>query len=261
MQSSAASGAGIAKRDGQPADPLATIFCIRAGEQPAASVNRLADRVRRHLTRAVQVICLTDDPAGIGADVTCHRMPEMPLLGNERGEWHKLAVFAPEIVALASGDTALFLDCDALAVGSLDGLFDVPGECLMARSQYGLFRRANASVFRFSPRRSSDVFIQFCLNHHRIRRKSRDAAEYLARYMDSFGALGFWQRGWCADFVTDCIAPWPWRRWQPPTVPHGARVVMFRHGLTPSYASQGGTCARGRFLPAPWINEAEDGPW
>lgn len=234
---------------------VATVLCMNWGAKYSPEyVNRLYGMVARQLWQPVRFLCLTDNPDGIRADVACHPIPDLPLPSG-LGSWRKLAAFSPKVAGLL-GETAIFLDLDLVIVGALEPFFEQSGEFLIIRDwRRPLTRAGNASVFRFSPQRSTDLFDQYCRDAEHITRKFRTVGEYLTRYMADFGALGFWSNGWCASFKQDCIPGWPWRLWQTPTVPEGSRILVFHGEPKPPQALAGGICERGQYCAAPWIAE------
>jgi len=79
-----------------------TVLCMKWGTKYGPEyVDRLYGMVARNLARPFRFVCLTDDPAGIRAEVTCAPIPKLPPIAQpkERG-WLKLASFSPELAGL-----------------------------------------------------------------------------------------------------------------------------------------------------------------
>ena len=247
----------VADRNMDKADNV-TVLCMKWGAKYGPEyVNRLYGMAMRHISRPTRVVCLTDNPKGIRSEVACHPLPELPLLDNsiERG-WCKIGAFAPEVAELLD-ETVLYLDLDIVIVDSLDPLFDQPGSFLIIHDWYHkLARIGNSSVFRFHPRRSTEVFTQYCRDFERISKKHRNEQEYLTTYMADAGALGFWPRGWCVSFRRDCVPWWPWRLWQTTRKPEGSRILVF-HGdpKPPDVLAEVPAGERAPYYAAPWLAE------
>ena len=70
----------------------------------------------------------------------------MSLDGPERG-WNKLAVFSETLYDLKG--KVLCLDLDLIITGSLDDLFDCPGEVMIIKDWIKKDGTGNSSVYRF----------------------------------------------------------------------------------------------------------------
>lgn len=89
----------------------------------ADDVNRLAVQVRNNLARPHKFVCFTDNPEGIHDWIVTR-----PLWGDyldfSDGCYARLKLFGKEGRELVGSDAFLWLDLDALIVGSLDGIVD-----------------------------------------------------------------------------------------------------------------------------------------
>ncbi len=95
------------------------------------SVNRKAAELRRHLALPHDVVCITDDPAGLASHIRV--IPLWPE-GRELGAcWCRLKAFSPEMASLI-GPRFVWIDLDSIVVGPLDPLFDRPDPFLLYRS-------------------------------------------------------------------------------------------------------------------------------
>lgn len=84
----------------------------------ADHVNRFASMVNRHLSMPHEIVCITDDPAGI--DRSAVRIVPMWDDVREFGMcWTRLKVFKPEMADLI-GPRFVSIDLDCVIVGSLD---------------------------------------------------------------------------------------------------------------------------------------------
>jgi hypothetical protein len=217
-------------------------------------VNRLYAMTARHLARPFRFVCLTDDPAGIRADVACAPIPALPPIAQpkERG-WSKLASFSPELRGLV-GETVLYLDLDVIVMGALDPLFEHPGVLPLIRDWYHPVRRiGNSSVYRYRPADQHALFDAFCRDVDAIVMRIRNEQEYLSEYLKARGDLTFWPDAWCQSFRVSCLAPWPLRAWRTPKRPKDCRVLVFHGEPKPPEALVGRPGFGQTFRPAPWI--------
>lgn len=82
-------------------------------------VNRMANMLRRHLSRPYELVCVTDDTAGLDSSIRVIELPsEVAALP---GEYRKLYVFHRSLAARI-GARVLMLDLDLVIVGPIDEL-------------------------------------------------------------------------------------------------------------------------------------------
>jgi hypothetical protein len=233
----------------------ATVLCMKWGTKYGPEyVNRLYAMVARRLARPFRFVCLTDDAAGIRADVACAPIPALPPIAQpkERG-WLKLASFSPELAGLL-GDEVLYLDLDVVILGSLGPLFEHPGVLPLIRDWYHPVRLVgNSSVYRYRPADQYALFDAFRADADAIVGRVRNEQEFLSEYLEARGELSFWPKAWCQSFRVSCLAPWPLRAWQTPRKPPDCRVLVFHGEPKPPEALVGRPGLGQTFRPAPWI--------
>ena len=237
--------------------PLRNVICMKWGDKYGPEyVNRLYAMVRRHLTGDFRMVCLTDDPHGIRAEVVCFTIPplELPPGIPERG-WTKLATFAADLHGLRG--TALFLDLDVVIVGPLDAFFTEPGEFLIIHDYKRPWRiTGNSSVYRYTLGAHPDVLEYFRTHFEQVRSKFRNEQAYLSDFMHRKGLLSYWPAAWCPSFKYHCIPRWPRNYWLPPFIPQDARIVIFHGECNPPDALAGRRNRRFRFIkPTGWVAE------
>lgn len=249
------------------------VICMKWGTLYGPEyVNRLYSGVKRHLEGAFRFICFTDDTSGVSSAIECQPLPDTGSPDTQDTRWRKLALFREGLAGL-QGPT-LFLDLDVVIVASLQPFFDHPGrfvaiqdaQLFPARWSRKLFRPAreefyqrvaNTSVFRFEAGTHTDALLRFNREHADVLAGYRNEQEYLSDHLFGQQALSFWPRDWCVSFKHDCVPP-GWRsRWQDPTCPLGARIVVFagRPKMGEVVAGGGGRWYR-RIGPAPWLIQA-----
>ncbi len=215
----------------------AYVVCMKWGTRFSPEyVNVLHGAVFRHLNRPHQFVCFTDDPAGIVAGVDTRPLPYagLPEARLRNGGWLKLAVFRPGL--FESAGPVLFLDLDVAIIDSLDPLYDTdPDTPLRIIRDWrpwpqSLYRRpgviGNSSVFRFEANGQPQIFERFADDPDAAYRNFRNEQRFLTRHADG---LDYWPDAWCRSFKRHCMGAPPLRPFRRPSVPDGARVVVF-HG-------------------------------
>lgn len=233
------------------------VLCMKWGTKYGPEyVNRLYAMVRRHLPGEFQFVCLTDDDRGVRSDVQCLPIPDLALPEGipERG-WRKLTTFAADLHGLRG--TALFLDLDVVIIDAIDVFFELPGEFLIIHDWKRPRRvTGNSSVYRFELGVHSDVLENFRLDHAKARSEFRNEQAYLSAVLFRQGKLAYWPAAWCASWKYHCIPAFPTNYWRAPSIPAGARILIFHGVMNPPDAVEGRSNGNWRRAkPAPWIVE------
>ncbi|MET0517798.1 MAG: glycosyltransferase [Burkholderiaceae bacterium] len=234
------------------------ILCMKWGTKYGPEyVNRLYAMVRRHLRGDFRFVCLTDNGAGVRAEVECLPIPplELPPGSPDRG-WYKLTTFSTDLADLHGlKGTALFLDLDVVIVDDITPFFEVPGEFLIIHDWKRPWRiTGNSSVYRFEIGKYADVLSKFRREFDTIRRQVRNEQAYLSEEMHARGLLKYWDDAWCASYKYHCIPAWPTNYWRAPRIPAGARIIIFHGVMNPPDALAGRSNGNWRHArPARWI--------
>lgn len=240
---------------GASAPGAVTVLCMKWGAKYGPDyVNRLYAMVARRLARPFRFLLLTDDPAGVRADVETAPIPALPPVDQpkERG-WTKIAAFAPEL-APRLAETVLFLDLDVVVMGPLDPLLEQPGAFPMIRDWYQRGRPVgNSSVFRFRPADQGSIFKAFAADSRAISRRFRNEQEFVSAHAHAAGQLSFWPSSWCQSFRVSCLDPWPVRFLTTPRPPKACSVLVFHGEPKPPDAIAGFPAFFQTCRPAPWI--------
>jgi hypothetical protein len=246
------------------------VICMKWGTLYGAHhVNRLFAMVRRHLPGACRFICFTDDDRGLDPAIEALPLPQLrtpPHMQDTR--WLKLACLRRPLADLQG--QALFLDLDLVVVDDLTPFFELPGQLCVVRDA-DLFRRkwvdwfrpqrraqyarvGNTSVFRF-PVGAFDSLVQaFEADPEAVLRAYRNEQEYVTLRLHEQGAVTFWPQAWCRSFKNHCVPRGVASYLRDPTLPPGARIVLFAGNLKQDdvLAGRGGKFYR-RIGPAPWL--------
>ncbi len=223
-----------------PATPK-LVLCIKWGTKYGADdVNRLQRMVARHITPPFQLVCFTDDAAGIDPAVRTLPLPELgcPEPQRTRGKWRKLALWGPSLADLQG--TALFVDLDSVIVGSLDPYFSHgdPEAVILERNwSRPLSGLGQTSVFRFPIGSHPEILEQFRSNPQAIADRYRYEQHFVTACLGR--ELRFWPRGWTRHFRLHCLGPLPLRYLRPARLPAGSRIITFPGGPNPDDARRG----------------------
>lgn len=237
-------------------EEIVNVLCMKWGSKyPADYVNRLHSMVTRNLSRPFRFICLTDDANDLAPGVEFFPLPELSndLAGPERG-WNKLAVFSEHLYDIKG--MVLCLDLDIIITGSLDQLFDHPGEVMIIRDWLKTDGTGNSSVYRFEIGAHPDVLAEFESSFAGIKATYRNEQEYLSAALLAKGALGYWPDHWCSSFKRHCIQPLSLFFARDTLVPEDARIIVF-HGKPDPHEAIAGKSGKWyrRFKPADWISD------
>ena len=233
------------------------IICMKWGDKfPEDYVNRLYAMVDRNLSLPFKFVCFTEYSDGIRDEVEIQPLPELdlPTDAPERG-WRKLTVFKKDFGGL-SGKT-LFLDLDVVIVDNIDDFFSEKGDFLIAHDKKNPTKfEGNSSVFRFEIGQYPQILSCFEQNSEQVKNQVRHEQAYLSREMHKLGKLEYWQDTWVPSFKYCCCPSWLKSWFQAPSIPKGAKIIIF-HGLpNPPEAINGISGKWYRHIqPAPWIAE------
>jgi hypothetical protein len=238
-----------------PRTPERVILCMKWGTKYGPEyVNRLYAMVARHLKGEFRFVCLTDRREGIVAQVECLPIPELALPEGipERG-WKKLTTFATDLHGLRG--TALFLDLDVVIVDDITPFFEQPGEFLIIHDWKRPWRiTGNSSVYRFKLGAHADVLSYFQDHVEAVREKFRNEQAFLSEHLHQQGKLTYWPDDWCASFKYHSIPRFPLNYLRAPSIPAGARIVIFHGVMNPPDALIGRSNGNWRHArPAAWI--------
>ncbi len=97
----------------------------------ADAVNRLRQQLAEHLSIPHDVICITDNPAGIDSGIRI--VPLWQDAAHLGGCWRRLRAFAPDMRELI-GPRFAWIDLDSVIVGSMDEILGRPDDIVLYRS-------------------------------------------------------------------------------------------------------------------------------
>ncbi|MFB9225084.1 hypothetical protein [Paracoccus cavernae] len=257
------------------ADPV-LVICIKWGTLYGADdVNRLAAGVRRHLARPHRFICFTDDALGLDAGIEAMALPELGLpKGHKDTRWQKLALFRKDLFGLKG--TGLFLDLDLVIVDDLEPFFALPGEFFIIRDD-DLFRPkplrkinpardrflhsvGNSSVFRYEVGAHSYILDAYLADPAAATAGYEISQQFQSAQLAKHGNLHYWPRGWCVSFKNDCVPRNFLSYFKDPSLPEGAKIVLFAGNpkMSEVFSGQGNKWYR-RIGKIDWLRKAWQG--
>ena len=219
-------------------------------------VNRLFGMVSRNLTLPFKFVCFTENSDGIHPNVEIFPLPSLGLPDNipERG-WLKLATFQNPLVDLAG--TALFLDLDVVIVDNIDCFVEFDAEFAICFDEKKKKEKiGNSSVYKFNIGSHEDVLKYFQNDFDKVKDSYRNEQAYLSDKINEKNILTFWPKDWTPSFKYHCIPKFPFNLWQEPSIPKGAKIILF-HGKPEPYEAEKGISGKWYryFLPVSWITE------
>jgi hypothetical protein len=216
------------------------VICLKWGTLYAAEyVNVLFSACRRHISGPFRFVCLTDDTAGLNDAIETFPIPQMNLEQGhwDKGGWAKLCVFADDLYGLAG--RCLLIDLDSVIVGSLDALFDHPGDLVVIdvgpnwiKSRQVGEPLAGTGVFVFNLGQNHAVFDTFMANRDVMVARHRIEQVYLQAVAPH---LDFWPDEWVISFKYHLRRPVGLGLVLPPRAPGpNTRIVAFHGAPRPS---------------------------
>lgn len=254
---------------------VANVVCIKWGDKYTADdVNRLYRGVKRFLRRKLRLLCFTDRPAGIAAEIEVHPLPHEPFddaliemmdrscahaKGMKWGAWRKVSLYRRGLAQL--GGPVLGLDLDVVITGPLDELFDfAPGRLCMRqdwKAQKQSLPYGNSSVFRFDPARHGYIYDEFAADPWAAARRAEGREQqHSSMTAMRHGDFAYFPPAWITSFKSEAVPRWPLNLVRAPSIPKDSRVMCFYGVLKMAEAMNGTPWTRRHCsLPAPWLRD------
>jgi len=245
------------------------IMCIKWGTLFGPEyVNRLYSGVRRHISRPVRFLCMTDRGDGLHPDVEVLALPVEPFAGpmadalavaNRQGAMRKTSLFRPGLVPDLEGPVLGF-DLDVVITGGLDEIHDLAPGTVAMRHDWTEKRKGrptgHGSVFRFDPALHGFLYDALAANPYAEVEAARGSEQrYTSHKAMERGVFTYIPERWVVSFKYDCN-PFPVNYLRRPTLPDDARVVCF-HGrpkMPEAIAGYRGSLIR-HAKPCGWLKE------
>lgn len=213
------------------------ILCMKWGSLYCADyVNVLFSACKKYISGEFRFVCLTDDSAGLSADIESFPIPEIGLseIHFKNGAWPKITVFSDDLYGITG--RALFIDLDTYINRSIDEMFEFPGDLVAIDSSPWRYsdgiRRTMSSIFSFELGTlgyvtrilSSDIEGNFS--------KYGIEQDYLHAVVKN---ISYWPDEWIVSFKYHLRQPLVFDRFRPPnSPPQKAKIVAFHGRPRPS---------------------------
>lgn len=238
------------------------VLCIKWGQKYGPEyVNKLYSMVSRHLKRPFRFVCLTDDDTGIDPSVEVKPIPAVGFDEFDQRKpwtfahgWLKLTSFANPLYDL-QGRT-LFLDLDIVIVESLDPFFEQEGDFIVIKEWDKKDGTGNTSCYIYTIGAHVDALEHLKNQYPASIATVRNEQEFITQYLARQGKLRYWPDAWCRSFKRHCLQRGLLGWFKQPTIPAGARIIVFHGKPNPPDAIAGvsGKWYR-RVLPTEWVAE------
>lgn len=238
------------------------VLCIKWGQKYGPEyVNKLHSMVSRHLKRPFRFVCLTDDDTGIDPSVEVKPIPAVGFDEFDQRKpwtfahgWLKLTSFANPLYDL-QGRT-LFLDLDIVIVESLDPFFEQEGDFIVIKEWDKKDGTGNTSCYIYTIGAHVDALEHLKNQYPASIATVRNEQEFITQYLARQGKLRYWPDAWCRSFKRHCLQRGLLGWFKQPTIPAGARIIVFHGKPNPPDAIAGvsGKWYR-RVLPTEWVAE------
>lgn len=230
-------------------------------------VNVLFRAVSAHLAPGFRFVCLTDQAEGLDPSITSAPIPDIGLTPEQiraPGVWRKLALFHPDVAALAPGARALFIDLDMMILGPLDGFFS-QSKGLIAQNMGESWRpnpRSDATaepgtcVFAFTLGEQRHILHAFQADITGAMSRIQNEQDFVAKHAID---LSLWPSGMVISFKRHLVHRFGLDLLIPPRPPEPGPAILAFHGdPRPSDLLQTGIWGRFPHLgrgPVGWLRE------
>lgn len=239
------------------------VLCLKWGTRYGADyVNKLYAGTQKHLHRAHDFYCCTDDSSGLNEGIKVIPFPENP--GVQR-PWPDILV---KLVLCRDGfgdlhGPTLFLDLDVVILDRIDDLFDYKqGEFCIIHNWVNWRKKlmgkrphvGNSSVFRFEAGSSQYIYDTFLKEIDRAQDKSQFTTEQ-AFLTYAAKDVNWWPEEWVQSYKWNCRPAFPANLWLVPKTKKGCKILVFHGRPDPDEAIRGyrGKKPHHHTKPAAWI--------
>lgn len=238
------------------------IICMKWGSKYNAEyVNKLYNMVKKNTNQTFRFVCFTEDTSGIDSHIETKPIPITGFKDFDNQEdwakgngWLKLSCFVNPLYDL-KGPT-LFLDLDIVITGAIDDFFTHEKTFTVIREWSMSDGTGNTSVFLYHAGEHSDALNEFISNKNVYLTHHRNEQEYITQYLIKNKKVNYWPSEWCVSFKYHCMGR-GLRSWiQEPSIPEGAKVVVFHGEPNPPDAIAGNSPVwYKKVKPTLWVEE------
>lgn len=220
-----------------PADRM--VLCMKWGTLFSADyVNVLYRAVSAHLKQGFLFVCLTDRTEGLDPGIYTAPIPDIGLTPAQiraPGVWRKLALFHPDVAAIAPGARALFIDLDMMILGPLDGFFSQKegliaqdmGEGWRQNPSSGTTTEPGTCVFAFTLGEQQHILHAFQANIPGAMSRFQNEQDFVAAHATG---LSLWPPGMVISFKRHLVRRFGLDLLIPPRLPFSGPAILAFHG-------------------------------
>lgn len=211
------------------------VLCMKWGNLYSAEyVNVLYNACKKNISGNFRFVCLTDNPAELQLGIEHHPIPNIGLdeCHYYHGAWPKIAVFSQNLYGLEG--RALFIDLDTIIWGTLDELFEVPGELVAINNAIWDKNQSKApetrtmsSVFAFDVGKLDYVVEELQANRDALIKHHDIEQEYLHHTVNN---ISYWSPEWLSSFKYHFRQPIVIDWFKPPRKPDKRNKLIIFHG-------------------------------
>jgi len=212
--------------------PVRTVVCMKWGTLYSAEyVNVLYRACRANITGDFRFVCLTDDRTGLLPEVDVFPIPDIGLdtWHYFNGAWPKIAVFDHRLYDLSG--RVLFIDLDSVVCGSLDEMFEFPGQVVAIDSQPWSKKpggpRTGTGVFAFDVGTMGFVVDQLKAKRDALVKQYHIEQDYLHGVVSP---MSYWPEPWVISFKYHLRRPLIVDRFLEPKAPPAGTKILAFHG-------------------------------
>ncbi|WP_103256625.1 hypothetical protein [Tabrizicola aquatica] len=215
--------------------PDRVVICMKWGRLFDCSyANVLYRAVKAHLVPGFLFLCLTDQPEGLDAGIRTAPIPDIGLTEAQiraPGVWRKLALFHPDVAALAPGARALFIDLDMMILGPLDPFFARPGGMVLLDTGHD-WRESEAvqpstGVFAYTLGEQQQILTAFQADIPGAMARFRNEQDFVAAHATD---LSLWPSGAVISFKRHLVHRYGRDLFVPPRAPVPGPAILAYHG-------------------------------
>lgn len=211
------------------------VLCVKWGTLfPADYVNVLFRAVSAHLEPGFRFVCLTDRTNNLDDGIMTCPIPDIGLTSeqiNAPGVWRKLALFHPDVAALAPGARALFIDLDMMIVGKIDKFFDIHGEIVMLDTGHDWRDRdpvqPSTGIFAFTLGKQQEILTAFLADPVGAMKQFRNEQDFVAAHATG---VSLWPKGSVISFKRHLVHRYGRDLIRLPRQPSPGPAILAFHG-------------------------------
>lgn len=211
------------------------VLCMKWGTLfPADYVNVMFRAVSAHLAPGFRFVCLTDRAERLVPGIETAAIPDIGLTSEQiraPGVWRKLALFHPDVAALAPGARALVIDLDMMILGPLEPFFEAQDGIILLDTGHDWRKREpvqpSTGVFAFTLGEQQQILQKFQSDPDRAMTTFRNEQDFVAARAKS---LSLWPTGAVVSFKRHFVRRFSRDLFLPPRAPAPGPAILAFHG-------------------------------